>query len=184
MLATVCCRFGSWGLVTKLNFCSDFQHKVWSGVWSWSSGEILKLKFGQYFAADVWLRLRSWILVNILTSAHWLTLLLTTRFRQPMTWWEILRGHPRSCSLQPLRQPPTTIISELIPFVDGGRKEQHLALHGNLKFVNRLVFLAIMGTEKTEKLKSMLNVTGSCWEPAATCETRMCQLSCPAWWGK
>ena len=26
--------------------------------------QIWKLKFGQYFAADVWLRLRSWILVN------------------------------------------------------------------------------------------------------------------------
>ena len=26
----------------------------------------MKLKFGQYFAADVWLRLQSWILVNIL----------------------------------------------------------------------------------------------------------------------
>ena len=66
VLATVCCRFGSWGLVIKLNFCSDFQHKVWSGVWRQSSGEILKLKFGQYFAADVWLRLQSWILVKIL----------------------------------------------------------------------------------------------------------------------
>ena len=66
VLATVCCRFGSWGLVIKLHFCSDLEHKVWSGFWSWSSGEILKLKFGQYFAADVWLRLRSWILVNIL----------------------------------------------------------------------------------------------------------------------
>ena len=66
VLATVCCRFGSWGLVIKLNFCSDFQHKVWSGVWRRSSGEILKLKFGQYFAADVWLRLQSWILVKIL----------------------------------------------------------------------------------------------------------------------
>ena len=52
VLATVCCRFGSWGFVIKLNFWSDFQHKVWSGVWSWSSDEILKLKFGQYFAAD------------------------------------------------------------------------------------------------------------------------------------
>ena len=66
MLATVCCRFGSWGLVIKPYFCSDFQHKVWSRFWSWSSGEILKLKFGQYFAADVWLRLRSWILVEII----------------------------------------------------------------------------------------------------------------------
>ena len=66
VLATVSCRFGSWGMVIKQNFCSDFQHKVWSGVWRRSSGEILKLKFGQYFAADVWLRLQSWILVKIL----------------------------------------------------------------------------------------------------------------------
>ena len=66
VLAAVCCRFGSRGWVTKLNFCSDFQHKVRSGVWSWSSGDILKLMFGQYFAANVWLRLRSWILVKIM----------------------------------------------------------------------------------------------------------------------
>ena len=38
---------------------------LWSRFWSSSSGEILKLKFGEYFAADVWFRLRSWILVNI-----------------------------------------------------------------------------------------------------------------------
>ena len=63
VLATVCCRFGNLGLVIKLNFCSDFEH-FW--FWSWSSGKILKLKFGQYFAAEVWLRLRSLILVNIL----------------------------------------------------------------------------------------------------------------------
>ena len=66
VLATVCCRFGSWGLVIKLSFCSDFEHKVWSRFWSWKSGEILNVKFGQYFAADVWLRLRSWILVKIM----------------------------------------------------------------------------------------------------------------------
>ena len=30
-------------MVIELNFRSDFQHKVWSGV--------LKLRFGQYFAA-------------------------------------------------------------------------------------------------------------------------------------
>ena len=52
VLATVCCRFGSWDLVIKLNFCSDFEHKVWSRIWSWTSSEILKLKFGQYFAAE------------------------------------------------------------------------------------------------------------------------------------
>ena len=41
--------------------------RLWT-LWSrfWSSGEILKLRFGQYFAADVWLRLQSWILVKIL----------------------------------------------------------------------------------------------------------------------
>ena len=35
-----CCRFGRWGLFIKLNFCSDFEHKVWSRFWSWSSGKI------------------------------------------------------------------------------------------------------------------------------------------------
>ena len=54
-------RFGN-----KANFCSDFQHKVWSGAWGWISGEILKHKFGQHYAADVWFRLRSWILVKIM----------------------------------------------------------------------------------------------------------------------
>ena len=65
-LATVCCRFGRRGLVIALNFCSDFEHKVCSRFWSWSSGEILRMKFGQYFAADVWFRLRSWIYFKIL----------------------------------------------------------------------------------------------------------------------
>ena len=40
-------------MVIKLNFCSDFEHKVWSRFLSWSSGKILKLKFGKYFATDV-----------------------------------------------------------------------------------------------------------------------------------
>ena len=44
VLATVCCRFVSWGLVIKLNFCSDFEHKVWSRLWSWSSGNICMVK--------------------------------------------------------------------------------------------------------------------------------------------
>ena len=41
VLATVCYRFGSWRLVIKLNFCSDFKHKVWSRFWNWISGQIL-----------------------------------------------------------------------------------------------------------------------------------------------
>ena len=58
--------FGSWDLNKSLALCTDFEHKVCSRFWSWSSGVMLRLKFGQYFAADVWLRLRSFILVNIL----------------------------------------------------------------------------------------------------------------------
>ena len=38
----------------KAKFCSDFEHKVSSRVWSWSKSDILKLKFGQYFAAEAW----------------------------------------------------------------------------------------------------------------------------------
>ena len=52
VLVTVC-WFGSWRLVIKLNFCSDFEHKGWSRFWSWSSGKILKLEFVQHFATDV-----------------------------------------------------------------------------------------------------------------------------------
>ena len=66
VLATVCCILGSWGLVIKPNFCSDFEHKVWSRFWCWSSGKIFRLAFGQYFAADVLQRLWSWILVEML----------------------------------------------------------------------------------------------------------------------
>ena len=65
MLATAC-WFGSWRLVIKPNFCSDFEHKISSRFWSWSSGKIFKLEFGQYFAADVLQRLRSWILIEML----------------------------------------------------------------------------------------------------------------------
>ena len=52
----------------KAKFCPDFEHKVWSRVWSWSSSKILKLKFGQYFPAEAWwgyevdVWLRFWIL--------------------------------------------------------------------------------------------------------------------------
>ena len=49
VLATVCCRFGSWRLVLKLHFCSDFKPKGWSKFWSRSSGKTLKLEFVQHF---------------------------------------------------------------------------------------------------------------------------------------
>ena len=70
VLATVCCRFGSWGLFIKLNFCSDFEHNVWSrfyfkvevqakfeaGVWSvfccWCFVEVMKLNLGHDSGQD------------------------------------------------------------------------------------------------------------------------------------
>ena len=50
MLATVC-WFGSWRLVIKLNFCSDFEHKV---------GQDFKFKFS--WNSDAWVKF--WSLFN------------------------------------------------------------------------------------------------------------------------
>ena len=68
MLTTFCCRFGRWfGHKVRFLFILWAQgFKVWSIFWSWCSGKILKLKFGQYFAPDAWWRLWSLILVKIL----------------------------------------------------------------------------------------------------------------------
>ena len=66
VLATVCCRFGSPGLVITLNFCSDFEHfcqdfevevrrdfeaEVWSVFCCWCLVEVTKLNPGQYSEA-------------------------------------------------------------------------------------------------------------------------------------
>ena len=82
VLATVCCRFWSLGLVIKLNFCSDFELfgqdfevevqlrfwrwglvKILKLIFDWSGSlveilkldlvKILKLRFSQYFDANV-----------------------------------------------------------------------------------------------------------------------------------
>ena len=64
VLATICGRFGSWGLVIKLNFCSDFEHKVWSRFRSWSKGEIWSWSLVSFFC---WCFVEViWILVEIL----------------------------------------------------------------------------------------------------------------------
>ena len=42
--------------VIKLNYCSDFEQKVWSRFWSWSSCEIFKLMFGWPYKVEPWLR--------------------------------------------------------------------------------------------------------------------------------
>ena len=57
VLATVCCRFGSWGLVIKLNFCPDFEH---------FSQDCLKLKFRRDFEAEVWSVFCCWCLVDVM----------------------------------------------------------------------------------------------------------------------
>ena len=77
LCATVCWRFGSWGLVIKLNYCSDFEHfgqdfkvEVEARFWSWSlviklnfcsdfehfghDFVILKFKIRRVFEAEVW----------------------------------------------------------------------------------------------------------------------------------
>ena len=66
VLTIVWCRFRSWSLVIQSNFCLDFEHKVWSKFWTWSSGKILRLKSSQYFAADPCLRLWRVFLVEIM----------------------------------------------------------------------------------------------------------------------
>ena len=60
MLATVCYRFGSWRLVLKLNFCSDFEHKGWSRFWSWSSGLMLSRdsEDEMWFVFELWYDLK------------------------------------------------------------------------------------------------------------------------------
>ena len=85
VLATVCCRFGSWGLDIKPNFCSDFEHKVCSRFWCWSLGKISKLEFGQYYAADVLQRLWSWILIEKLKLG--LVNILNSKFSQEGDVW-------------------------------------------------------------------------------------------------
>ena len=60
VLTTVWCRFGRLSLVIKLSFCSDFEHKVSIFGQDFEvhvQAKFLKLKFGQYIAADAWLGL-------------------------------------------------------------------------------------------------------------------------------
>ena len=58
-LATVCCRFGSWGLVTKLNFCSDFER----------FGQDFEVEAQARFKADIW-SVFCWCLVEVTKLNH------------------------------------------------------------------------------------------------------------------
>ena len=66
MLATTC-WFGSWRLIIKQNFCSDFEHKVWSRLWSWSSGKIWMVKRLPILAKS-WLSCRHWLPLSLTDS--------------------------------------------------------------------------------------------------------------------
>ena len=63
VLATICCRFGSWGLFKKLNFCSDFEHKVWSNFLSWSSDKIWSWSLTSFFC---------WCFVEVMLNPFWI----------------------------------------------------------------------------------------------------------------
>ena len=65
--ATVWWRFGSWGLVIKLNFCSDLEHKVWSRFWNWSSGKICMVKRFPTLEKS-WLSCRHWLPLSLTDS--------------------------------------------------------------------------------------------------------------------
>ena len=74
-VGTVCYIFGSWRLVLKLNFCSDFEHKVGQDFevevqarfWSWSLFSILPLMFCRGYKVESWSRFWGYLgLVNIL----------------------------------------------------------------------------------------------------------------------
>ena len=106
MLATVCYRFGSWRLVLKLNFFSDFEHKGWSRFWSWSSARfwnwslfsILPLMFcrGYEVESHVWLRFLvdvesrfwRWNSINICVWTCNMTLARWTQPSGPLCLWQ------------------------------------------------------------------------------------------------
>ena len=51
--------------IWRLRFGQYFEAEVWSRFWGWSLVEILWLKIGQHFELKVWSRLGSWSLVEI-----------------------------------------------------------------------------------------------------------------------
>ena len=63
VLATICCRFWSWGLVKKLNFCSDFEHKVCQDF---------EDEVQASFAAGVWPVFFCWCFVEVMLNPRWI----------------------------------------------------------------------------------------------------------------
>ena len=54
VLTTVLCSFGSWSLVIKLNFVQTLSTRFGQEFEVEVQAKLLKLKFGQYFAAEAW----------------------------------------------------------------------------------------------------------------------------------
>ena len=52
VLSTVCCRFGSWGLVKKLNFIETLGTRLVK-ILKLKLRQELKQEFGHFFSADV-----------------------------------------------------------------------------------------------------------------------------------
>ena len=63
VLATICCRFETWGFVKKLNFCSDFEHKVWSRF---------EVEAQARFDAGVWSVFCCWCFVKVMLNQSWI----------------------------------------------------------------------------------------------------------------
>ena len=92
VLATICCRFWSWGLIKKLNFCFDFEHKGWSRFWSWSSARfwnwslfsILPLMFWRGYEVESLLILLPLLMLMMRT-------VLTTVCCRFGSWWLFIK---------------------------------------------------------------------------------------------
>ena len=129
VLATVCCRFGRWGLVTKLYLCwlsaqglvkslklkfrRDFEAEVWSVFCCWCLVEVTKLNlcedyeasFGQdfkfKFSWDALSRFQNWSLIKICVE-----LVIWTHPSGPLCLWQCLR-----IIFEPSRLPPVTLLT-------------------------------------------------------------------------
>ena len=65
VLATVCCRFGNWGFILKLDFAQTLSTRF---------SKDFELKFRQYFEAGVWIVFCRWCFVEVMKLVEFLKL--------------------------------------------------------------------------------------------------------------
>ena len=105
------CRFRSWGLVIKLNFCSDFEYKVWSRIWIWSSGKILEMELVSIllmmscrgFEVESWSRFWSWVW-SIFSNQSLVEMLMFDCDFEIDAWcrigkWNLIKTCVRTCDM-------------------------------------------------------------------------------------